>query len=168
MPKFHYKSCCYLYWYRHCSYPVCTQKAPLSLRCSCTNFSHWFARNEQGMVWRIDDTPHSTFQCWLGITAIKQEFSVLSVDVSSERQEKDFYGIQIKINGDERENRVQKIKKKKGTHTHLSKAVENTCLSFFCALMLFNLLMYTRKLRNKAYFDISKFTKYIIEGSGES
>ena len=34
--------------------------------------------------------------------------------------------------------------------------------------MLFNLLMYTRKLRNKAYFDISKFTKYIIEGSGES
>ena len=70
------------------------------------------------MVGRIDDTLHSTFQYWLGITAIKQEFSALSVNFSSQRQEKDFYGIQIKTNGDDRENRVQKIKKKTHTHTH--------------------------------------------------
>ena len=132
MPKFPYKSCCYLYWYRHCSYPVCSQKAPLSLRCSCTNFSHWFARNEPRMAWRIDDTQHSIFQCWLGITAIKQEFSALSVDVSSERQEKDFCGIQIKINGDERERIVFKKLKKKRTHTPFKSSRKHLFVFFLC------------------------------------
>ena len=33
--------------------------------------------------------------------------------------------------------------------------------------MLFNLLMYTKKLQNMANFDISKFTKYIIGGPRE-
>ena len=113
-PIYPYKSCFYLYWHRHCSYPVCSQKAPLSLRYSYTNFSHWFARNEPRMAWRIDDTQHSIFQCWLGITAIKQEFSAPSVDFSSERLTKSiFYGNQIKISGNERETCLKHWKEKK-------------------------------------------------------